>query len=53
MLIKFEQSLNERVKEIEKQRESLDKLKSTLEQQIQQNNKLFDEERDRLKIKQK
>lgn len=52
MLSNFENSLNERVKDLDKQREGLESMRTLLEEQLNTNNTFFVEERSRLKEKQ-
>jgi hypothetical protein len=52
MLSNFESSLNERVKDLDKQREGLESMRKLLEEQLNTNNTFFIEERSRLKEKQ-
>lgn len=52
MLTNFESSLNERVKDLDKQREGLESMRKLLEEQLNTNNTFFIEERSRLKEKQ-
>jgi len=52
MLSNFENSLNERVKDLDKQREGLESMRKLLEEQLNTNNTFFIEERSRLKEKQ-
>lgn len=52
MLSNFESSLNERVKDLDKQRDGLESMRKLLEEQLNTNNTFFVEERSRLKEKQ-
>mmetsp|Transcript_41345 Transcript_41345/g.34828 ORF Transcript_41345/g.34828 Transcript_41345/m.34828 type:complete len:143 (+) Transcript_41345:262-690(+) len=52
MMAHFETSLNERVKDLDKQREGLENMRRMLEEQLNTNNSFFVEERARLKEKQ-
>lgn len=52
MLTSFEASLQERVKDLEKQREGLESMRKLLEDQLNTNSQFFVEERGRLKEKQ-
>mmetsp|Transcript_10316 Transcript_10316/g.22729 ORF Transcript_10316/g.22729 Transcript_10316/m.22729 type:complete len:93 (-) Transcript_10316:1288-1566(-) len=52
VLNRFEQSLNDRVQDLERQREIVDKMRKTMEEQMINNNSFFAEERSRLKEKQ-
>lgn len=52
VLKRFEQSLSDRVKDLERQREIVDNMRRVLEEQMANNNTFFNEERSRLKEKQ-
>jgi len=52
VLRRFESSLTDRVKDLEKQRESVDSMRKLMEEQLLTNTNFFSEERNRLKEKQ-
>lgn len=52
ILSNFESSLQERVKDLDKQRDGLESMRRMLEEQLNTNNQFFVEERTRLKEKQ-
>lgn len=52
VLKRFESSLTDRLKDLEKQRESVESMRKLMEDQLQSNTNFFVEERTRLKEKQ-
>jgi len=52
VLKRFESSLSDRLKDLERQRDSLESMKKIMEEQVASNNNFFEEERQRLKEKQ-
>jgi len=52
VLKRFESSLTDRLKDLEKQRESVESMRKLMEDQLQSNTNFFAEERTRLKEKQ-
>lgn len=50
-LKRFESSLQDRVKDLEKQKETVENMRRILEEQIKSNQEFFQEERSRLKEK--